>query len=535
MADERTPDDAPQSANRRSRAAKAAPAHEADAELTSPLPAVVPLDEDDAVPSDTPTQTMPPVPAEPEPEPEPDLPTPGLPAEPAPQPQPEPEQTHTRTQPRQQPDATPYPVRQPRPVPPYATAPTGPAVNPFTGVPAWDYVRDVVAATLLLVALSQQWDAAHDASDRVDVVLITVLSVFSLAVAYLARLGALGSGWDLGRIPLVRFLLNVPYLVMVLVYLVIDVVKGGDLGLDGGGIGVGLGLGLAGALLAAQPREAETDRVGGPWLWGLAGLGSVITIGTVMGLVTTLVRSDDGIRTSTIIWALLLTLVTAVLVLAPIAGAVVRDASWRLVLLGLGSSAAVLLLGADDSHLPGLKVESFHGLGFGYILWPAAAAIAAAPVVRRAMLDHGPRARWIGAAVQLSTVVVGAALLWAGVRVVQLADGVGLEDQRGTLITSLVLSVLVALGALIARSALAQNQPQGRAVTVVVASALLLLGLVHLAVLAADDVLEVGLLDQVLALAVPVALAVMVGVPSLREASARNAAAAPTTSLRSPR
>src|SRR5664280_2893879 len=54
--------------------------------------------------------------------------------------------------------------------PPAAATP-----NPFAGIPVSDYVRDLVAAGLLLVSLALPWDFQHDATARIDVVLITCL------------------------------------------------------------------------------------------------------------------------------------------------------------------------------------------------------------------------------------------------------------------------------------------------------------------------------------------------------------------------
>lgn len=523
MADSRTtPDDAPKPQTHRSRAPKATPEPAADATMTSPLPAVVPVDEPEAevAPSNAPTQTMAAVPPEPA----------TIPPEPATMPAPQTAPAPTATYAEQHAARAP---RAPRPAPSYAAEPVAHAANPFSGVPAWDYVRDVVAALLLLISLGLQWDTAHQANERIDVILITILSVFSLAAAYLARLGALGHGWHPGRIRLTRLLLNAPYVVLVLVYLAIDIARGGDLGLEGG-VGAAIGVGLAGAVLAAQPRESEAgERSGTPWLGVTAFLGAVIGVGALAGLVATAVRNVDDMRAVTLIWAILLTLITLALVVVPIVGTVVRDASWRLVLVALGGAAVVLLMTADNGYVLGLEVESFHGLGFGYVLWPAAAAAAAAPGVRRLMSDHGRRARWIGAAVHLLTLVLVVGVLQIALLVVELVDTGDL--RRGSLVATLVLTVIYVLAALIARSALAQNQPQGTAIAFVVAAVLLLVGLITLAILAGDDAAEAGYVDQIFAFVVPVALAVMVAVGATRGAGGgarlAGAGAGPTTAL----
>src|SRR5664279_3506713 len=144
--------------------------------------------------------------------------------------------------------------------------------NPFAGIPVSDYVRDLVAAALLLVSLALPWDFQHDATARIDVVLITVLSVFSLLLPYLSRVGIFPPWWTVEKLRMARLLANAPYLLLVLIYLVVDVVTGFSAGAFGGGHGLGAAawVGVAGALLAAQPREAEpTDPRAGRYvaLW----------------------------------------------------------------------------------------------------------------------------------------------------------------------------------------------------------------------------------------------------------------------------
>jgi hypothetical protein len=261
----------------------------------------------------------------------------------------------------------------------------------------------------------------------------------------------------------------------------------------------------------------------------VAGIGALVAGGAVGGLVATLVRNADGIGVSTVLWAILTTLLTLVLVVGPIVGTVTGSAPWRLVLLALGGGSLVLLMAADGGGVVGGEVETFHGLGFGYVLWPAAAAAAATPGVRRLMTDHGRRARWIGGAVQLLTLVLVAGALQVALLVVELTDSI--EPGRGTQVTSLVLLGAYLVAALVARTALAQNQPHGRAVAFVASSVLLLLGLVNLAVIAVDDDVASGYLDQLLAFVVPLALAIMVAVPPVGTVRRRATADGPTTSL----
>jgi len=177
----------------------------------------------------------------------------------------------------------------------------------------------------------------------------------------MARLGALGSGWTRPRIRLVRLLANAPYLLLVVVYLVLDVLRGGGFAAEGG-VGVAIGVGLAGALLAAQPREADLDddprSAGGLWYGIVAGLGVLIVLGAVTSLLVTLIRMRDNLGVRDIITGLLLLAATLVLVAWPVLGTVLRNGAWRLALVSLGGAAAVLLMIADGGSLAETSVWS---------------------------------------------------------------------------------------------------------------------------------------------------------------------------------
>ena len=195
-------------------------------------------------------------------------------------------------------------------------APSG-AASPFAGIPVSDYVRDGVAALLLLVSLALPWDAASRASDKIEVVLLTILSLLTLALPYLARTGVLPASWTVHTTRKVRLLANAPYVLLVGVYLVVDVVGGGDLSDGWGGVGSAAALGLAGALLAAQPRESELgpqdqDRaVTNRWLQALLVGAAVLAVAVLLTVVLTV----TGTRLGGVLFVLLV-LVSALFVLA---------------------------------------------------------------------------------------------------------------------------------------------------------------------------------------------------------------------------
>ena len=124
--------------------------------------------------------------------------------------------------------------------------------SPFGGVAVRELVRDVVAAFALLVALPLPWDHAHRGSDRLEIVLATVLALLAIAAPYLRRGGVGPSSWDVLTSRRTVRLACVPYAVVAVVYLVLDALAPAD---AAGGVGAGLAVGLAGAALAAAPAR----------------------------------------------------------------------------------------------------------------------------------------------------------------------------------------------------------------------------------------------------------------------------------------
>ncbi|WP_265522062.1 hypothetical protein [Oerskovia flava] len=354
--------------------------------------------------------------------------------------------------------------------------------SPFAGVPVGDYVRDGVAAVLLLVSLALPWDIAHRSSDKIEVVLVTVLSLLSLTLPYLARTGALPASWTVHTTRRARLFANAPYVLVALVYLVLDGLNGGTAN-EWGWVGTGVALGLAGSLLAAQPREAELGpqeldgAVSRTWSRALLGLGGLLVVTVLVTFVLFLTRDSLGFA------GVLYALVSAVFVLAlvglPLLGVVRRSESGRLVLVGLGIILVVaFVLGSGDDSLP--RFESLHEGRFGLVLVPAIAAIAASPAVRRLTASGSAVEAWTGVAVRsfdLLLVVAGYAAVVAVLALVEGARGVGV-------VLSLVFGLLVAGVALVARRALSRDAVAGRVLALGAAGLSALLGLVLLVVVA---------------------------------------------------
>ncbi len=120
----------------------------------------------------------------------------------------------------------------------------------------WNLVRDLSAAVLLVIALFLPWNlyfgiGVPDSRTALFAVLgaVTLLSLLSIAVTYVGP----GKSSGAGRL---RFVLNVPYQLLVIAFIVFDAFQtirsGGTVHVPGG-VGPGAWLGIAGALLCAQP------------------------------------------------------------------------------------------------------------------------------------------------------------------------------------------------------------------------------------------------------------------------------------------
>ena len=126
----------------------------------------------------------------------------------------------------------------------------------------WNLVRDLSAAVLLVIALFLPWNlyfgiGVPDSRTALFAVLgtVTLLSLLSIAVTYVGP----GKSSGAGRL---RFVLNVPYQLLVIAFIVFDAFQtirsGGTVHVPGG-VGPGAWLGIAGALLCAQPVITGSD------------------------------------------------------------------------------------------------------------------------------------------------------------------------------------------------------------------------------------------------------------------------------------
>lgn len=392
------------------------------------------------------------------------------------------------------------------------TSATGRDSGPFANVRVGDYLRDAIAVIALLTSLALPWDLVHRGSDRVEVVLVTVASLVSLALPYLARVGALPASWTVHATRRARVAANAPYVLLALVYLVVDLASGADGG-EFGGVGTGLGLGLAGAALAAAPRESELGppeqdaAVAQRWRTVLVAGGGLLAAGAIVAFVVALVA---GPGVPLVLAAVLSLLLVLGLVWFLVVGAVRGDEASRLVLVAAGIVvAAVFVLTSGTTA----GVESLHGARFGFVLLPALAAVAASAAARRELQAQatGSPDRGVDVWVRVAVRALGVVVLLAGYVALGAVAGLLAARFDVTLVLRLVLGVLVAALAVLARRSLVRDASTGHVPAVGAVCAIGVLGLV-IVVATSESGAGVDVVDLLLAFGLPgtVAYALMV-------------------------
>lgn len=489
--------------------------------------------------------------------------------------QPSPQEAATAQQPAVDQTAVQHPVAQqaaysgPVPTqPPASQAAYGAAAQApsESGEPAWsfrgmgfgDIARDVIAAALLLLSIPMVWKSAGEgvvaAGDRPEVLIITLLSLVSLTLPYLARIGAMGPKWTVHSTRKARWLLNTPYILLVVTYIVLDVINYGD----GNGLGIAAMFGLAGALLAAQPRECELgpvneDKAGSTWLNVTSGVGGLIAASYIAALVVFILQINKGAaptimsKVAPIVGLLLVAIFSIWPVFAASFG---KTPGWRRALIGVGISIAVIAFLAEPNgllvqvqasgNLP-FANDPVHGVlpltmvnGIGSIFLPAAAAAISAPAVSRAVAQQPPVQTWVEGVRSVNLVVafVGFASLVGAIL------GFWLFANLKPNVTFLVISIILSLGVIgvgaFTANALAKDPVTGRPKAIATAVVTSILGIVLLMSVptgggAVSDFVTTGHL--LIAVALPVFTLISLLVPKpVREFFKNQSQARPTNS-----
>ena len=409
-----------------------------------------------------------------------------------------------------------------------------PAVSAFASVPPSDYIRDGLAVFLLLISMFMVWTYGNTgatggrgsvAATRIDVILITLVSIFSVAIPYLWRSGVFGQAWGYRRTQQARLAANAPYVVLVVVYLILELV-------NRSGLGPAPAFGLAGAILAAQPRRAElgsaqadaaTDKRWGVATLGFAGFVGLLTLIQFIELMTLVPRIEWAGTLATV----LLAVASAALLIWTAVG-ISRGSNVRR-LIGVGIGVAGIGMGLL-ALIPSVSVVSllFQGYspGFSIYFWIAFGALAASPSVARFCKPaegQGPvsaLARTF-AIVTLAIIVLGLVVVVSALVLISTAAYAGQSFAANTVpwVVAIFLAVVGAVGGFVARSALKHHTRQAYILAAGYAAALFVLGLVIVIMSATSYMVWNGTLGLLAAFVLPVALMLsLFGSASQREA-----------------
>lgn len=417
------------------------------------------------------------------------------------------------------------------------TAASLPRQSAFSGVGIGDYVRDAISAFALIISLFMVWKYATPDSDsfedsiaglRVDVVLISLLSLLSLSISYMWRAGIFGTSWNYLKTQDARLLANAPYVVMVLVYLVIELVTAGGFGM--GGLGPALSFGLAGALLAAQPRAAETvaDRntdIGRNkrWLAVVIGIAALVVLLTLVQSIELLVRFSESTFLGSNILSIVMGLASAAVLVVIALGIYRRSNGWRLVGIGLGIGTACLGL---LSLIPEMTLLTLRFAGtnphFSMTFWMAFGVAASAPSLRRLVsAESSKEHRWLDAltptlhiAVVLSAVIV----LGSGILLIVVATQEFAFVNVVPWVLALFFGALFLVGGIIARVLRAKDPRAGHLVATAYAGLVFVLGLVLMIMWAAQGLGTLGPVTLLMAFILPTGILTVLWAP----ASSRN-------------
>ena len=410
----------------------------------------------------------------------------------------------------------------------------GSAKSPFAAITLRDYITDALALLLLVISLFLHWRLASPgsggesslAAGRIDVLLVTIISMLSLGLSYIWRSGAFGTAWNYRKMQDLRLVANAPYLVMVIGYLVAELV-------NPQGLGAAVAFGLAGAVLAATPRQAE---LGDPlidtardrrWLWALLGVAGLCVLAALVEIVRFVALGRTlPLGPLYLISPILLGLFTPALFSVVAVKISLKSNPWRLV--GMGVGAAGLLLAFISLPPASRVVAGLYGSSptFSVVLWMAFGAVAAAPSLERRMIHEPAQQRW--QAVMAAVLKLGMAGS-AGVALVALVNLIRVvstekyvlrhfQETPFVWVFTLIFAVLGTAGFVAAMAALKRGTRDGRKLGTACAAMVFVLFLVL--VMVGPKTLSWGLSGPAVALATafPVAILAVLWAPkSMRE------------------
>lgn len=414
------------------------------------------------------------------------------------------------------------------------TAPgQGAANNPFAGIPASDYVRDGVAFLLLVLSLAMPWRTGDDTTGNAAAVLITLLSILSLAVTYLGLAKVFGSSITAAQVGLIRAAANLPYVILVVVYLVIDISNKGTEWQTEGGIGFAMALGLAGAAIAGMPRRFESGSDGGTGLQRgvmrtvAVGLAVLWTALSALNIVFLVADYGDLLDNGALLAAVVLNTLILFLAFALLAFGLLRSsevARTVSVAAGVVALGVVLVDWLTDWNLSGIGVESVHTPGFAILGFLSLGAVASSHVTAALMKPVDKVRKWLGSAVRLLAANAAISVVVVLSTVLFLVADIGYEP--GTSVAYILVMLLIATATVVAWSLARTGYASHRTLVIAAVVGTLVLGVV--AVVLANALSSVRSLDVVYAFGISLAaLALLLTPTSLRNLVAPAPASAP--------
>lgn len=263
----------------------------------------------------------------------------------------------------------------------------------------WNTLRDIAGGVLVVVAVFLPWNLYFGVgipnSNGTLFAVLVVLTLLSLVALIVTRVGP----WKSSGAPRLRLLLNVPYWLLVIAFVVFDAfetIRFGNTVNVPGGVGPGAWLGIAGSVLIAQPvlTDAGDELRYRRWLKAaqITGYASMFGAALSSGFhlcwrIRYALQGSEGFGKQNVA-----VIVTAVVYGVVALAAVLIASRWllqntkasRFAALGLGASTIVA--GIVVWSLPiGREIDAFHGIaqntttagvGYeGYLAWAAAAAL----------------------------------------------------------------------------------------------------------------------------------------------------------------
>ena len=424
-------------------------------------------------------------------------------------------------------------------------APTPRQNSPFAGIKVTDYVRDGVSAVLLFLALFLPWSQRFEVTGKGNgglialAVLITLLSIGSIALPYAARLGLLGAQWHSGLVRILRLVFNGPYLLLALSFVLWDLVESffqfKDSPSMGPGTGPGLWFGVAGAILAAQPRSTEIDtgsRIPAGWLkagrivmFVALGYACISGLESVAVVLRTASKAHEyggsGADTVKALAAVALLVALAVSVVAVSAIGFVRHfAQWRLTVIAF--SAAILIAGFFVAFDGDKGIEQFGGgLFMATILLVAVGVCAQVPGAEAISQRQGEHGGYTWLAAARSTFLLIA--VWSiGYGIAVLGVAALLHGPVGETAAITVFSILIGALALVGRQLLkphyaAADPRPSREVAIGISVGIVLLSIARMITNSAmHDTIPMMTMDLVVPLLAVTVAVTMAAAPQIR-------------------